>query len=658
MALQQTSIQIYYQNEKTYDNLPLEINRHILEFLDLETLVDVVRYIDKKHRNLVIDILKKYTLTQQDCNSYWFEFIKNKNTGFLHRYLKPQCKTTMIRSIDTNQNTLSWINYIGYSQLLSNKKNNTNLFAILITKYYTYKNIKRYVMNANTNTNKWFLSSLTQSYFNNIMCAIEHNSLNIIRFILEYKEINFNFNKDDPEEVNFELKLYERYSENAVLYNRLDIFKYFTLKYNYTNEKYNDLLVMCAKNKLIEAALHENKPNVLDYIISKLSNSNPCTCIEHQNNHIYDILDTHLTKVFEELSNLGSHNHNIITYFVSKFGHKISINHYKTLICIQINNNINNNNIDIVKQLIKLYLESRDIFPECPVFTPDELLIHVNLMNVISHIKMSVIYECFTQSIKTNTYDIMVYLKDILFANFIKYNITKEMFVKYLLLDCIKISIETKHNEIETKKLYSTLIKDLQSIYDIDSIINIMNIISLKYDMIEVYKYFHNLFIQKSVLTKKIYIKLLKRNLYLSIQNTNHDASFNKVLEFILIKLYELGEINSCQDDEYIPLFINFIKSKNDKIISVMCNNGFPVSHNNVYLQLAIKTRYIYLIEILITYGANIASNDYSILHFAIKKKTTKLLLFIKQKLISDNKLQLYLEWETNLEYKTKVISL
>jgi len=34
------------------------------------------------------------------------------------------------------------------------------------------------------------------------------------------------------------------------------------------------------------------------------------------------------------------------------------------------------------------------------------------------------------------------------------------------------------------------------------------------------------------------------------------------------------------------------------------------------------------------------------------KRYYTELALNIKKKLISDNKLQLYLDWETNLEYK------
>ena len=228
------------------------------------------------------------------------------------------------------------------------------------------------------------------------------------------------------------------------------------------------------------------------------------------------------------------------------------------------------------------------------------------------------------------------------------------MIVKYILLDCIKISIEKNHNEFETKKLYSTLIKDLPSVYDIDNIKSIMSMISIKSSAIECYKYFHNLFLQKSVLSRKIYIELLKDNLYLSFQDGKYSSLYPNVLTFILLKLKENGEINSCQDDKYIPLAIHFIMNKYFHIIEIMCDNGFIVSGNNDYLQIAIKTRSFNLIKVLITFGADISSHDYAVLHYALKQKTTKLLIFIKEKLTVDNKLQEYIDWETNPEYKIR----
>jgi hypothetical protein len=185
-----------------------------------------------------------------------------------------------------------------------------------------------------------------------------------------------------------------------------------------------------------------------------------------------------------------------------------------------------------------------------------------------------------------------------------------------------------------------------------------MNIISIQYNSIECYTYFHNLFIQKSVLTRNIYIELLKHNLYLAIQNTHIIWHYNLILPFILLKLKELGETNLCQDDKYIPLFIDFIKSKNNSIILIMCNNGFTISGNNDYLQVALKTKCISLIKQLLNCGLTIASNEYSVLHYALKQKSTKLAIFIKEKLVADNKLQEYLNWETNLDYKTKFLSI
>ena len=135
---------------------------------------------------------------------------------------------------------------------------------------------------------------------------------------------------------------------------------------------------------------------------------------------------------------------------------------------------------------------------------------------------------------------------------------------------------------------------------------------------------------------------------------SKYSSLYPNVLTFILLKLKENGEINSCQDDKYIPLAIHFIMNKYFHIIEIMCDNGFIVSGNNDYLQIAIKTRSFNLIKVLITFGADISSHDYAVLHYALKQKTTKLLIFIKEKLTVDNKLQEYIDWETNPEYKIR----
>ena len=628
----------------SYYSLPQEMILHILNFVGLETLIGSVRYIDKKHLGLVIDILKNYKLTQQDCDSYWFEFIKNQNTQFLHIHLKPQNKDIMIRSQSTNTNSLTWINYLRDIISISIEKDNSILFGNILTKYFTYKNIRQYFT---SNSPKWYLSNITLSFIDIVSNAIIHNSLRIIRLILEYPDINFRFNKDDIEEKTFAIQLFSKFIEQSILYNRVGILKYFTLKFNYTNDDYNDLLVLCANNLLIDTAIQQNKPHVLDYIISKLTNPNtsPNPSDSSISDITYNILDTTINKFINALSDTEP-KPNIIIYFATKFSHKLDIIHYIKILSIS--------QIDSVKKIISLYLETHNVFPYCPIFTTDALLDHDKLMFVILHIKSSLFYNSLKLSLKyKNRVDTVLFLQDILYTHCIKYNLTKDMFVKYIYLDCIKISIETNHNEIETKQLYSTLIKNLPSIYDIDNIKSIMSMISVKSSAIECYKYFHNLFLEKSVLSRKIYIELLKDNLYLSIQNASYSSSlYPNVLAFILLKLKENGEINSCQDDKYIPLAINFIKNKNSYIIEIMCNNGFIVSGNNDYLQLAMKTRCFTLIKLLITSGADISSHDYAVLHYALKQKTTKLALFIKEKMTADNKLQEYLDWETNPEYK------
>ena len=685
----------------SYNTLPEEMQLYILKFLDLETLISIIQYLDNKHRLFVIDILKKYTLTKSDCDSPWFDFIKTQNTQFLHRYLKPQDTYIMIHSNITGQKTQSWREYIKHTIKFSIIHNNPVLYYYLLTKYFTcdYKNIRNHIT---SNSPKWYLSLITSSFISTILYAIEHNSLLIIKMILSLKDINFRFNKHDPEEIAFAIKLFYNFAKTAILHNKVDILNYFTLKCTYTNEQYNDLLVVCVNNTLIDTAIRENKPHVLYYIISKLTNSSPsvpsvpsvpsspCTCVSSapsapsipsspctcvpsspcacdsskNDTPIYQLqlLDTHIAKCFEELSN-NEAKHNIITYFITKFGHKITIERFRILICVQINiinNTINNDsiikNIDIVKQLMTLYLNSNVSLHELPLFTPDE--VHNNLMHVISHIKQSLTYECFKRSLVGNfKIELVLFLQDILYRICIKYNITKEIIVKYIFLDYIKFSIQTDHNEINTKNLYSTLIKGLPSIYDIDNIKNIMNTFSVKYNSIECYTYFHNLFIQKSVLTKPLYIELLKHNLYLAIQNTHNIWHYNLILPFILLKLKEIGVQNSFQDDKYIPLFINFIKSKNNDIILIMCNNGFTISGNNEYLQVALKTKCISLIKQLINCGLIIASNEYSVIHYALKQKTTKLAIFIKDKLVADNKLQEYLDWETNPDYRLKFLN-
>ena len=662
----QSDYQSGYQNQTTYQHLPVEMILHILDFVTLETLVDTVRYLDKKHRNLVINILKNYKLKQQDCDSYWFDYIKNKNTQFLHTFLKPQNNDTMLRSHSTNTNSLSWFNYIGEIINISIIKNNSVLFGHVLTKYFTYKNIRQYITD---NCPKWYLSIVTLSFIKIIHTAIQHNSLLIIRLLLEFPDINFKFNKNDPDEKTYSSTLFYKFAEKAIVYNRVDILKYFALRYKfYTNEQYNSLLVLCSMTKIVNKAYRENKPNVMEFIISIFTDNNPF--YKDNDGNPYHITENCITQCRINLIDKIKTSHgcdiNLTLYFLTKFTKTISIEHYTKFMIDILELSIYNNNT--IKKIFILYLDTYTIFPECILYTPEELLINDNLMVVIENIKTSLIYRCFIISINTNNTEILSYLKEILLTSCFKYNITKEMFVKYLVLDCIKHSIigmaNCFNNVIQYKtirrEIYTILIQDLPSIYNIDIIESIMNILTCELCYVEVnYEYFHNLFLQKSVLTRHIYKNLLRNNLYLSIKHTHHGA--NKVLEFIILKLKEMGETNICKDNIYEVLFINCIKNKYIRTIKYLFENGFDISQHNYYSHYTIKTKCYDVIKFFAENCVDFKSHEDNLLHYILKQKTIKfktLALQIKQKLSDTNKLQEYLDWETNLDYKTKFLNL
>ena len=88
-------------------------------------------------------------------------------------------------------------------------------------------------------------------------------------------------------------------------------------------------------------------------------------------------------------------------------------------------------------------------------------------------------------------------MKDILIKNCILYNLTQDQFVKYLILDCIEQTKFDKSNKerlyegyITHDIIYNLLFQNLTSIYNLENIISIMNIISSK-SVKENYHYFH-----------------------------------------------------------------------------------------------------------------------------------------------------------------------
>ena len=75
------------QSYTNYNSLPDEIKLHILKFANLETLIDVIRYVDKQHQKYVIEILKNYSLQKSDYSNTWFEYIQSHRTFFLHKHM-------------------------------------------------------------------------------------------------------------------------------------------------------------------------------------------------------------------------------------------------------------------------------------------------------------------------------------------------------------------------------------------------------------------------------------------------------------------------------------------------------------------------------------------------------------------------------------------
>ena len=86
----------------------------------------------------------------------------------------------MIRSHSTNTNSLSWTNYLRDIIRISIEKNNYILYGCVLTKYFTYKNIRQYIT---SNSSKWYLSTITTAFVKAIDIAISYNSINIIRLI-------------------------------------------------------------------------------------------------------------------------------------------------------------------------------------------------------------------------------------------------------------------------------------------------------------------------------------------------------------------------------------------------------------------------------------------------------------------------------------------
>ena len=122
-----------------------------------------------------------------------------------------------------------------------------------------------------------------------------------------------------------------------------------------------------------------------------------------------------------------------------------------------------------------------------------------------------------------------------------------------------------------------------------------------------------------------------------------------------------MGETNICKDNIYEVLFINCIKNKYIRTIKYLFENGFDISQHNYYSHYTIKTKCYDVIKFFAENCVDFKSHEDNLLHYILKQKTIKfktLALQIKQKLSDTNKLQEYLDWETNLDYKTKFLNL
>ena len=149
-SVDKNQLEILIANDRSDDSTGKIIDRFASDYSFIKAI-----HIDKKHNNLVIQVLKNYTLKKSDCDSTWFTFIKNKKMLFLYEHLKIQKNNTMIQYEHTQ---VSWNTYLfTYSIEKSMEYNDADAYIRICCNHETY-NIKHYNSdNVKENNSKtWF----------------------------------------------------------------------------------------------------------------------------------------------------------------------------------------------------------------------------------------------------------------------------------------------------------------------------------------------------------------------------------------------------------------------------------------------------------------------------------------------------------------------
>jgi len=652
----------------TYYNLPVEIRKHILSFATLETLIDCIMHLDKEHKEWVKIILKNYTLTLSDRNNgRWWLHIAEQNTLFLYTFLKTQSSNVQTNTLNLStlnqqspapQTIIEWDIYLIGIVNNSIKHHNLYLFHMILKNQWMFKPIS----NIYTTHPNWWTGICIKLLIKFVITAIEYNALNIIQTICgtgpSCLNLNDAFNSSKIPEFTFYKRMYYVIAQHIIKFNNVNIMTYFESIYKdtYTNDQYISLLLLCSINQTIETAIKDEKPNILGHILSKITD-------------LSTITEQNITQFINNaLQNNMIYN---IVYLLTKLKCKVSIDNYTNIL----NYFIKTKNICILPlpgslkkltmftHIYTLYNNTHNThnthngrMASQPLFTRQQLSENdQNLATVITNIKTSLLYKCFILAIEQHNTEILIYLQNELIAICKKNNLTKIEFITHIIVDCITKT----HAEFICSfnpEIYDLIINEFLTLFNIEHITTIMNIVSINDYYIATYEYFLTKFIKKTIFTRILYINLLKNNLLISLKNNNS----NTISGFILTKLQEARETINFTSNDYKDIFIDLIKKKNIKSVELFLTHGFTI--NTIETELlgataltgAIKIKSMAMIRLLITHGANIASNNYNVLHYALKHKSQTLAHFIKDQLIKDNKSQLYLDWEQNAVLKAK----
>lgn len=602
------------QSYTHYNSLPDEIKLHILKFANLETLIDVIRYIDTKHQTYVIDILKTYTLTQSDYNNTWFEYIQNHRIFFLHKYINILWDDTPIISIKQTKPVFNWNIFIDNSILYSSFHNDIDFFILLTKTYYLNTTIQNYMAERNL-TKSWDFTIL-HHFINNISSAIRYNSFDIVKTIFTDTHINFmslidNIKKyndtnhiddnhiDDNQinNINNTQYIFLELATHTIKYNKIHMLNYLNLFYTYTNQDYNYLLINCSTSDILNDDIKNNEPNIIDYISLNITNLFTQTLTSFiENVSIYDDTMLHFITSYQSKLSL-QHYQYVLDYYIrqSNFNYPNNTNnnqtYFLTILRLYINHyNILENHHSSFEPVnyfknYKHITKNLDNIKECIKIYPKE-----DIYKMFTH---SFLYKLFIETIHSQNTEVMVYVKEIFLNEFIKYGFTKEDFyniiVHFITLYIKSTQLHTynaiKYNYTSIKYDYSKdffdkLISGLPMIYNQDNIEKIMIIISIYCYNSNLVQYFNTLCVNKSRLTKLNYIILLKKSISLLFNDNTYSNSSS--YNYLLLLLKTIDKPFNFNTNTYKKLLYRFITNifceKDEAInllkIKIMFENG------------------------------------------------------------------------------------